>query len=83
MTTTTYYAAIENENGTGTVYGVGLSPEAAIEDAREWCPGESIDDLIAVECSPAAYAYVVERGGQTSSMLSVSLAGVCLSPEEE
>lgn len=82
MTTTTYYAAIdESDPVTGSVYGVGLSPSAAILDARHDGREESAEYRV-VPCSTSAYVYVTQHGGAPSDRLSVCRRGVTLREEE-
>lgn len=73
--TTTYYAAIDSTDPlSGAVYGVGASPEAALADAERLEKGAY--DLVSI--TPAAYEYVMDRGGAPSRELSVSRRGVYL-----
>lgn len=81
---TTHYAAVQLD--TGTVYGIGTTPEEAVSDAAGWIDqGETTEDLLVVSCTPAAAAYVREHGGQSSARLSVDSdrgGGVRLAGEE-
>jgi hypothetical protein len=79
----TYYAAIDDTDPlTGAVYGVGLSPSAAILDARDDARDDEATYRV-VPCSTAAYIHVTQHGGAPHPGLSVSVRGVALVSEEE
>jgi len=92
MTTTTHYAAID---ATGSVYGLGTTPNRAIAAAMRAagvvtdCEGTEWggrDSYRAVRITPAAVRYVRRYGGAPSTDLSVPRSGagiVCLTSEEE
>lgn len=95
MTTTTHYAAIEATNISGTVYGIGSTPEAALAEAlaagdpcvthedRE-AGHAAADHFALVPCTAAAAEYVTQYGGAPDPDLIVTArSGVCLRSEEE
>jgi len=72
------YAAIDAGNISGAVYGLGLTPEAAIADALSQNEGT----YTSVPCTISAYQYVVDHGGAPSPELTVTRDSVCLRSEE-
>jgi hypothetical protein len=65
-----YYAAIEADGTpTGTVYGIGRTPEQALKDARR---GIRDGEFAIVPCTERAYSYIESRGGAPSRHITVS-----------
>jgi len=83
-TDTTYYAAIDATNPTGTVYGLGATPDAALAEALsaggDPCVAHDdrgpdhgpADHYAIVPCSARAYEYVQRVGGAPHADLQVS-----------
>lgn len=77
--TTTRFAAIDQGQPTGAVYGIGRTEEEALADARR---GAADGEYEVVPMTAGAYALVDEQGGAPSAELTVSRGGVSLRSEE-
>jgi hypothetical protein len=73
--------AVENHSATGAVYGVGPTPEKAIQDAKiQSGDADSEYDVIAI--TDAAYEVVLAQGGEPDALV-VDTHQRCILTREE
>ena len=89
----TYFAAIDTDNSSGTVYAVATSSYAALAqalDVGDPCVDHDQDEaghtpaFLIVPCTPEAMEWIQEHGGAPSRSLAVNVRdGVSLRSEAE
>ena len=77
-----FFAVIDSTSYIGAVYGVGISPIAALTDAAEYGADLLAASVKIVPCSALAAQFVSEHGGSPSPAMIVTPRGVTMREEE-